>query len=274
MPFIRTYDRYTQLEDGFIWEYRPDEIVDLSIITNTPKLQIRPCQITQRMLPVPSLATFNSGHLIQLEIHELDVSGMDRVPESVRDLRFVNTTLSNINQIRANWSNIICFELNSNKHLNHTHLMVPDGIQQIRLESQIFKIVRLPSTLEVFETRLVMLDMILGCLPSEIIDMVYTTSPYKNELIVATQMCNDEISNSHESDSERIYDEWHRIKINYIKEINDKYNYGMLDAFRLMPGRVINPYDHREEPIVASMFLSSNIVRRASEFMIAETIVG
>jgi hypothetical protein len=139
------------------------------------------------------------------------------------------------------------------------------------LENHRFKIVRLPSTLEVFVTRVVVLDMILGCLPSEIIDMVNTTSPYRQELLVATHTCNEEIEASPEFEAERIYDEWHQIKLNYIKEINDRYNYGMLDEFRLMPDRVINPYEHRDEPIVAALFLSSNLVRRAAEFMIAET---
>jgi hypothetical protein len=58
-----------------------------------------------------------------------------------------------------------------------------------------------------------------------------------------------------------------------ISDINYAENYQMYDDFRLVPKRVINPYKHRDEPIVAALFLASNIVRRAAEFMTEETIL-
>ena len=275
MPFLRTYDIWTQQQDGFIWRYRPGELIDLSIIEDTPRLVMMSDQITRKPLKMPSLATINFRNLEQLEIQEFDVSDMDRIPESVTNLRVVNTNLTNVNQINVNWRNIISLTLEMNKNLNKNSVAIPEGVQQLMLGSQHFTIVRLPSTIKILQLASVVIsDMITGTLPDEELNCADVYTIYRAEFKRILSACIVEKRASLAFDEDMINRRWHVIKLEYIKQVNDAAMYQVYLDFGSIPRRIKNAYEHRVNPIVSALNLASNVPRRMAEFVTESTRLG
>jgi len=198
---------------------------------------------------------------------------MPRIPDSVEVLVLVNTTMTNLSQINVNWENITQLHLNNNRNLNTNFLNVPTGIEELHLINQRFMTIRTPSTLQQLNVSFSYIHTLVGHLPRHAINMDHSSNAplYWSGLRHISSKCDDETDNSW-GNIEQIKQKWHIKKLEFIRNMNEAYNHKMYLELGSIKRRIKNPMEHRENPIVAAVFLGSNYLRRAAEFMTEETI--
>jgi len=273
MPIIERFDYWTAERNGYVWLVRENVIDDPSIMDETNQtLRIGP-ELNNTTPRIPPMDALNTGNLLELDIFEMDVTDMPRIPDSVRRLVLVNTTITNLSQINVNWENITYLELDNNQQLNTDFLNVPLGIEELRLNNQQFKTIRSPATLQDFHLRSSYLDKLVGTLPQRYININQTSfvPRYQSGIRTISTKCDDETDQSW-GDINAIKRKWHLRKLEYIRCVNETYTRNMYLELGSIKRRIKNPLEHRENPIVEALFLGSNYLRRAAEFMTEETI--
>ena len=86
MPLEQTFNDWTDAFQGYIWTVEEDVEDDLSALDPTATtLKIEPGQ--DQPTRIPSLELFNTGNLTTLDISDMDVTEMPRIPASVRYLK-------------------------------------------------------------------------------------------------------------------------------------------------------------------------------------------
>jgi len=273
MPFVRI----TSNPEGFIWRYRENEVVNMNTIINTRMLIIIPDIADQYYThKVPSLDVFNeTGLLEHLEICELDVMNLPKIPDSVRSLEIKNTNITNINQIHANWGgggNLTTLILDSNKKLKGS-VIVPDGVLVFAIMNQIVNVIRLPFGIKKVQCgpRIKFMQL-SGEMPEEMLYFVNVISnPYKKELDEIDRLCDDEIRESLAMYEDMIIQKWHFRKIKCIEEVNKNINYKLYAEFGFIPKRIrVSSVEDLKNPIIVAMNLASNYPRRMAEFLCEE----
>ena len=285
MPLMRT------MSEQMVWLYTPTEIVNfqrdpaastisnLNIRSNYTLYTMDTIPNMPNMHRMPSLEEFNLGNLVHLELQQIDVMNMPRIPESVQVLTLTDTTVSDLSQININWENISILQLSCNPNLNDRPLIVPNGVKTVIIKCQRFSIIRLPESIQTFRTIRSDVELITGHLPSEDINIMgnYNNPIYADVLENYDDRCYDELNDAdlrYDADENlhyRILRKWHFKKRVHIAKYNRKYNSQMYLELGSIKHRIRNPVEHREEPIVAALFLGSNYLRRAAEFMTEET---
>ena len=274
MPIIETRDYWTNEIDGYLWLVRDNVVDDPTTMTeeHARKLRIGP-ELNNTTPRIPPLDDCNNGNLFRLELFEMDVTDMPRIPDSVDTLVFTDTTITNLSQINVNWENIVRLELNNNRQLNTDLLIIPNGLEEILIINQQFMTIRSPPTLLDFSARSSYIHHLVGHLPKFSIQMdLSSNSPlYWGGLNRISKQCEEETENRWGM-IEPILHKWHIIKLEFIRAVNHIYYNKMYIELGSIKHRIRNPVEHRENPIVAAMFLGSNYLRRAAEFMTEETI--
>jgi hypothetical protein len=285
------------MSEQMVWLYKPTEIVNFqrdpaaNTISNlkirsdytlyeSTLYELNGSPNMPNMHRMPSLEEFNTGNLVHLELSRIDVMNMHRIPESVQVLTLTDTTVSDLRQININWENISILQLSYNPNLNDGPLIVPNGVKSIILKCQRFSIIRLPKSIQTFRLIRSDVDLITGQLPSGDINIIenYSSPVYDDVLENYDDRCYDDLNEADlrydaEDDlHERILRKWHFKKRVHIAKYNRKYNYQMYLDLGSTKHRIRNPVEHQENPIVAAVFLGSNYLRRAAEFMTEETI--
>ena len=273
MPFVRIANP----DLGFIWKYRNSEVVDLNIIRNTRMLIIMPgYSDIGYTCKVPSLDIFNeTGTLEHLEICELDVKDMPKIPDSVRRLEIRNTNITNLTQINANWGNIGTLILDMNKRFTGS-FNVPDGVTEFAIVNQRVGVIRLPSKIRKVQCGpCVKFTQLVGEMPTEVLNLINVFSnPYKKGFDEMEKLCGDEVLGSLPMYEEIICKKWHGRQIQYIKEVNTNINYSLYKEFGSIPKRMrVSTVEDMENPIVVAMNLASNYPRRMAEFFTERTTV-
>lgn len=281
MPFIPTHDYWSTEPNGYIWRYSPTEVIDVSIIKDTPRLILMTDTGCEKYV-VPSLEVFEKT-LIHLEIWEMDVSNCPKIPSSVLSLELVNTTICNINQIDACWENIEKLTIDSNVHLNGSSLIVPNGIQHLIIMTQRFDIIRFPSTIISFRGVRVKYTQLTGWLPQKLhCNEVYPSfvgyiCPYKQLFDRVDDMCRYEIASTGEDleydIQDNIINKWNEVKRRYVVEINRQINQTIYEDFGSIPGRISITKDNIDNPIVVTFHLAANYPRRMAEFITESTVL-
>ena len=285
--------------DKIFWTVREPEILDFNQthtndrnkpnriqIQTTPNLCITPYKSINQygVIPwfppspypqIPAMTSFNAGHLFRLEISYMDVTDMPRIPNSVSELSLIGTTVTNLNQINVDWTQITRLVLCGNPGLDGTSLNVPEGIEELVITEQQFRVVRNPSTLLEIRATSIYLEQLTGYLPKYLFkfDLSSTIPLYRTALKQFDYKCDDELENSWGS-FDRIKHKWHLRKMEYIQSVNNDRYTQVYSEFGSIPGRIRNAYDHRHNPIVAAMHLASNYPRRMAEFVTEVTMIG
>jgi len=294
MPFLPTYDYWTNVHDGYLWIVDPDVEDDLSILRNKPtikRLEIEPIFGNRsRRTRIPSLDFFTSMEI--LKITDMDITNMPRIPKSIIELKLIETNLSDINQINVDWSHIVGLELNSNPLLTKTSLIIPEGVQNVTINGCLgttLDIIRCPSTINIIYIGYLTFNKITGYLPKYPIQFGNETK-YPNYCLDYNMMPSaaepdqeddeepeweDENGNpvNVENDYESLLTAKCWMVHNSIKSINTSCDYLMYEEFGAIQKRIRNPFAHKDEPIVTALFLRSNYLRRAAEFMTEDTFV-
>lgn len=273
MPIIERHDYWTAERTGYVWLVRDNVIDDPAIMDETNEsLRIGP-ELDNTTPRIPPLDACNTGNLLELDIFEMDVTDMHRIPDSVQRLVFTNTNLTNMSQINVNWENIISLELDNNRQMSTNFLNVPRGIEELRLNNQQFKTVRTPETLQDLHIRGSYVNKLVGTLPQRYINMNQTSlAPlYQSGLNAISRKCDDETDQSW-GDINAIKHKWHMRKLEYIRCVNETSTRNMYLELGSIKRRIKNPFEHRENPIVEALFLGSNYLRRSAEFLTEETI--
>jgi len=269
MPFVRLND------DGFMWRYRQNEVVDLRIICNSRMLIITTdIADPSYTLKVPSVDIFNeTGTLEHLEIWDMDVVDMPRIPSCVRSLEITNTNLTSLDQIRANWANMETLILDTNKMFRGS-VIVPEGVKEFAMMNQSADIIRFPPGIQKVRLgSLIRFTQLTGHLPQEILYLFGKFAhPYKHELDEMKDICENEIRTSLPMDEEFITAKWHQRMMAYIERVNHKKNYIVYQHFGSIPKRIRVSAENIDNPIVVAMNLSSNYPRRMAEFISEYTV--
>jgi len=219
------------------------------------------------------LKAFDTGRVVHLELIGLDLTNMPRIPESVRRLVITHSKFTHLTQINANWTRITELEVSNNTELTDTSLDIPTGVRLVNINKQHLNVIRFPETMNSVSIRCSTFKKISGFLPLTKFICINTESPYRDALRSIQCKHLGVMLNRTAHQEAALVRQRHQQFIQCISDINHAENYQMYDEFRLVPKRVVYPYIHREEPIVAALFLSSNIVRRAAEFMTETTIL-
>jgi len=289
MPILRT-----SYSDQIIWLYHPTEIVDFQ---KSPKadtvsnLNIRSdyrissssgySDTLPAPYPMPSLEEFNTGNLVHLELQQIDVTNMPRIPDSVRALTLSYTTLTDLREINVNWDNIQLLKLTRNNGLNGKSLIVPNGVKSLIIICQRFSIIRTPPSIQQFQSISTNIGLITGHMPLELSIQDTCQTPIYGDLFhMYEDLCYHELDDVHldYDGDERYYEtlrvikKWHDRKVDHIVRYNNDYNSQMYLELGSIKHRIKNPVEHCENPMVAAVFLGSNYLRRAAEFMTEETI--
>jgi hypothetical protein len=277
MPFVRIYNSITNLPEGFIWRIRDDEEISMPLIMNSKRLIItQEYASTWRSLKVPSLDVFNAtGTLDHLEIWDLDVADMPRIPDSVTTLEIRNTTMTDLRQINANWGNIDTLILEANSKLRGT-VNVPDGVKDFAILNQMVGIIRFPEGLKRVRCGPhVRFTQFVGSMPSDTLYLVSTyANPYKKGLMDMEELCENEIRYSLPMYDEIITQKWHFRMMKLIEGVNKCINYKVCAELGSIPKRIRVSEDNFDNPIVVAMNLSSNYPRRMAEFVAEVTTVN
>lgn len=276
MPITRTYNYGPNQDmDGIIWRFQiEDDIEDI----RQQIAQIRVAQliilphITTEIRPLlpPLDFVFDTGHLIRLDIRGMDVTNLPKIPSSVTELIFNKTSLSRpLTELPVDWTRIEHLCLNRNPNLDGTSIVIPAGPQRVVLEGQSFNIVRLPPAIQSLLTIHTTYHQIVGTLPKKTFGRVGqirdTDSIYEFDRFS---------SNLYRQDGYSVEAITHNVHLNviyYMKRRNDEYNSQVYLDFGSIPRRIQNAYEHRENPIVAALHLSSNYPRRMAEFITEHT---
>lgn len=272
MPFVRINNN----TNGFIWRYRPREEVNLQVIKNTRMLIITTDYVEPGFIcKVPSLEIFNeTGTLEHLEIWDLDVSHLPKIPDSVRTLELRDTNLTNLNQICANWGNIETLVLDSNKKFTGS-VIVPEGVRDFAIMNQLVGVIRFPADIRKVRCGpMVRFTQLTGNMPREMLYLVNVISnPYKKGLDAMERLCENEIRGSLPMYEDIITQKWHIQQMKFIESVNKNINYSLCSDMGSIPTRIRVSEDNVENPIVVAMNLSSNYPRRMAEFFTEVTTV-
>jgi hypothetical protein len=286
MPITRTISPENQDQNilnaprnGIIWRFRPDETEQLlqTLIGNQINyLYIMPDISGQKPL-LPSLEIFNTGHLTYLEIHYMDIptSNLIQIPSSVKKLVLNGTTITDIGQLQINWANIKSLNLRHNEYLNDKPLIFPtDNIHDITIDFQRFTIIRLPNYTHCVMLMMTQYMQLTGGLPEKIfINM--GSSIDETHSIYKFKSVSSQVRQSHgKYNGIGFLNLVHMETVRHVKEINDNVNHILCHEFSNIPKRIKNAYEHRDEPIVAALHLSSNVPRRMAEFVMEFTKIN
>jgi hypothetical protein len=237
---------------------------------------------TSKIKPVmPSLELFNTGHLISLKIHGMDVTNMSPIPNSVSKLDFNYTTISDLNIIPVDWHNIRDLSLSHNRNLDGRSLIFPDYmiLNELIINFQKVTLIRLPKASQSVFLRFSKYHQITGVLPCTTFvnytanGYFGTDSIYDFEMIPRNIFLHEPSHILRNDYFKFIINKVHSMTTKHIKETNDKVNHILCNEFRNIPKRIKNAFENRENPIVAALHLSSNIPRRMAEFMMEFTII-
>ena len=293
MPFEPTYNYWTDRLDGYIWTVDPN-VAEEDMRDIEPRIQhltIAPLDPDNPVKPrIPSLEFFDRGSLETLTLKEMDVRDMPVIPPTVRVLEVMRTNLRSLTELRVDWEGIRCLQLVDNRLFTNTSLILPEGptalligyfgYEWIHTE---FDVIRLPSTIQRLYLSNVSVNLITGFIPNRTIHFNDTTICPKYR-IHYQQTIQDE-ADEHEveppiadfgDDPEPIdidVNSSHRQFTLRILKTNTEYNYSMFSDFGAVINRIRNPLAHKEEPIVQALFLRSNYLRRAAEFMTENTFI-
>jgi hypothetical protein len=249
----------------------------MPLIMNSKRLIVTQEYASQwRRLKVPSLDVFNeTGTLEHLEIWDLDVADMPKIPDSVTTLEIRNTSMTDLRQINANWGNIDTLILEANSQLRGT-VNVPDGVKDFAILTHLVGIIRFPSGIKRVRCGpYVRFTQFVGSMPSESLYLVSSyTHPYKKGLMDMEELCQNEIRYSLPMYEDIITQKWHFRMMKFIEEVNKSINYKVCAELGSIPKRIRVSEDNVENPIVVAMNLSSNYPRRMAEFMAEVTTVG
>jgi hypothetical protein len=262
MPFEQILNDYSDVSEGYIWKVDPDVEEDFSALDpNATTLQIEP-EFKDEPTRIPSLDFFNTGHLRRLEISDMDVTEMPRIPESVRVLVLTNLT----------------------EQLNGISLIIPEGVKMILLRRNRFDIIRLPSTLDRLSCCNVSINLLTGhVFRSKIVFGSNTEAPkyltgYRinqhRHFMEVQQVYNDDLGGQMGEAYFQVNAKWNAKLADYIKYVNTAENAKIYAELAEIKHRIRNPSSHSENPIVQALFLGSNYLRRAAEFMTEETLVA
>ncbi len=262
MPFEPILNDYSDESEGYIWKVDPDVEEDLSALDLTATtLKIEP-EFKDEPTRIPSLDFFNTGNLRRLEISDMDVTEMPRIPESVRVLILTNLT----------------------DQLNGISLIIPEGIKMLLLRRNRFDIIRLPSTLDRLSCCNVSINLLTGHVSrSKILFGSNTEAPkyltvYRiNEHLQfreVQQVYNDDLGGQMGEAYFQVNAKWNAKLAHHIHYVNTAENAKIYAELAEIKHRIRNPVIHRDNPIVEALFLGSNYLRRAAEFLTEETIVA
>jgi len=262
MPLEQIFNDWNDAPEGYIWTVDQDVADDLSLIDPTATtLKIKPAS-KDRPTRIPPLDVFNTGNLRRLDIAGMDVTEMPRIPESVRVLTFTNLM----------------------DQLNGISLIIPEGIQNLLIRRNRFDIIRLPSTITRFCCGNVSINLLTGHVPlSNILLGCNTLAPKywmgysinkQQKLIELSQVYNNDLGGDGDEAYDQVNAKWAAKLGDYIQYVNSAENAKIYADLAEIKHRIKNPFEHRENPIVEALFLGSNYLRRAAEFMTEETIVA
>lgn len=275
MPFVIKMNSRTNQPEGYHWIIHPYVMEDMSIID--PNVSVLTIESASTIpTPIPLLDFFNTGHLRKLEIEDMDITDMPRIPSSVSILKLKNTSVKNLNEINVDWSQIRLLELHNNIGLNGSSLIVPEGIRDVFINGNIFDIIRLPSTINIFQTYDIYMNLVTGYMPKN--NILFGYKSHYPKYWMAYRMIKEQQDVELEPEwgqpeIQRIKEKWCKKFVENIKYINTAYNYQMYEEIGSIKSRIKNPMENRENPIVAALFLGSNYLRRSAEFMTEETII-
>jgi len=201
----------------------------------------------------------------------------------VRVLELMRTNLRNLNELRVDWSRIRCFQLLDNHLFTNTSLILPEGPTSLLIgqygyggEHTEFEVIRLPSTIQTLYLGNVSVNLITGFLPNQTIHFDDATICPKYRIHYQQTIQFETEDDAYSIDD--FYDEEHpiflsRLFTQRILKTNKEYNYSMFADFGSVLNRIRNPIARKEEPIVQAIFLRSNYLRRAAEFMTENTFI-
>lgn len=280
MPITRTisYNLNHEPSVGILWSYVVEELDEILMNLDTNQIThvIIHSDYTNILLPkLSSLDVFNTGYLLRLEIKEMDVVNMPRIPSSVTYLVFTNTNLSSLTQVLCEWSNIRTLELTRNELLNGDSLIIPNGPERIVVEGQRFNLIRLPKSIRIFLTMYTQYTHLTGTLPSITFGRYDIGMNLNKNTIYHFGHIPSQIYNNTNNENQGNWIIGHLLinTLFHIKQMNDIYNYKIYSEFGSIPGRIKNAYVHPNNPIVAVMHLASNYPRRMAEFVVEHTII-
>jgi hypothetical protein len=289
MPLIQMFNQGPLRNmPGLIWQYQVDDEKETEeILKNMTDNRVAYLQImcVSKIKPVmPSLELFNTGHLISLKIHGMDVQNMPPIPSSVHSLEFNSTNISDLNNMSVDWSNIRELSLKLNTNLNGCSLIIPYNmiLDTLILELQFFTIIRLPQSTKSLFVWSCRYNQITGRLPSVTLvnndanglyphNSIYNFNRIRNNSIFYDPSLHKLYHNNYFKMTGIMI---HDITIKHIKNANDQVNYKLCTNFSNIPKRIKNAYEHRDEPIVAALHLSSNVPRRMAEFVMEFTKIN
>jgi hypothetical protein len=281
MPFEQTFNDWTDAPQGYIWTVDPDVDEDISEIDPTATtLKIEPGQ--DRPTRIPSFDGFNTGNLQTLDISDMDVTEMPRIPASVRYLTFTETNLTNLNQVNVDWSQIRVLELHSNRGLDGSVLIVPEGVETLLIRHNRFDIIRLPSTMRRFCCDNVSVKQLTGHVSTtcNILFGYNCTFPkyWMGYSITRRELERemDQLDDPEDGEAEehlQVRAKCDAKLAHHIHYVNTAENAKIYADLAEIKHRIRNPSSHSENPMVAALFLGSNYLRRAAEFINEETIV-
>jgi hypothetical protein len=244
------------------WLYRNgEELIDQKIITNINTLIVDTEVYTHSicLLRVPSLKVFeNLDNLKTLKIGNLDICGMT-IPKSVGKLTFENTNLDHINKVNVDWNNIWGLHVSYNLAFTYNCLVVPEGVTHFKMSWSRCSILRLPSTIEEVIIDEVSVFQITGSLP-KILSLKNTRTKYRIPSTINICVIKQNMNKNEDV-------------LKHIRDTNKITSYQVYTDLGSIRSRIRNPYEHRDEPIVAALFLASNIPRRMAEFVCETTFV-
>lgn len=260
-------------EEGnvYIWRFRPTEIIDLRIIQDARSLIIMADRTDLIPIQGPCLDAILFTSLTNLEFQDLDITNIGKIPRTVETLRFNNTTLTNIHCINADWSKINYLYLSNNRQLNRTSITIPEGIIQLKINLQILKIIRLPSTIQDVQIELSIVDQLTGQMPRRSLSYPDTRFSYSDGLRTLAKECHCEQILSWPVVHMDIAFKWHLKKLEYINQENHEMNYRIYQEFGEIPKRIHISKYNIANPIVVALNLCSNYPRRMAEFMTENT---
>ena len=225
----------------------------------------------------PSLAAitkvFTTDKLGYLEIIGFNLKDMPIIPNSVKMLVLSNTTLTNLLELPVNWNNILHLEICNNTQLNGNNIMVPEGVHVLRIQNQHCNIIRLPKTLHDLLIQFTKFEHLTGYVPLTGLCLLSNESPYTKDIIKIQQsdLC-FLLSLPHLERSKFLYKR-HQYIQRFILKINKDNMYNTYQEMGSIKHRIKNPIANRDNPIVAALFLGSNYLRRAAEFITEDTLI-
>lgn len=282
MPFEPTYNFWTDRLDGYIWTVDPN-VAEEDMRDIEPRIQhltIAPLDPDNPVKPrIPSLEFFDRGSLETLTIKEMDVRDMPEIPPTVRVLELMRTNLMSLTELRVDWEHLHVLDLRGNLLLTNTSLIIPEGLQTLLIhggEDVVFDIIRSPSSLDCLYIDGATVNLITGFLPKvgiQFSECAKYPKYWMDYHFISYRFTPDDVE----------VDVFENIQVNVpaktvkmnecIHYTNTAYNYLMFETLGSIPTRILNPVAHKDEPIVQALFLRSNYMRRAAEFMTENTFI-